>query len=293
MWAVHFEEQDLRRITISGTPALMEELVLGVASLRRKWHDPAARRRRAYTVGRLTPEVKPLLDLVSATQGEIPDFLFPPVTAFGDALDAIEEASRDDRLIRAIRAYHAAAVHPFWSVLTSSADTDRNTRARLLVDGGVDCLLATLHPTLVWQPPLLIKTGEPGCVSCLADAAKSPVRLDGRGLLLVPSASTAAVAFGALPGQTPVLVYPVPEAVREPAPTALAALLGTTRAAILLSLARPGTTSEIARRAGVSIASASEHASVLRNAGLVISVRLRNSVLHSRTPLAELLIDLP
>ncbi|MER7398739.1 ArsR family transcriptional regulator, partial [Streptomyces sp. NPDC000151] len=71
---------------------------------------------------------------------------------------------------------------------------------------------------------------------------------------------------------------------------ALAAVLGRPRAEALLLLAEEHTTSGLARRLGVSNASASAHAAALRGAGLLTTVRAGRAVLHRRTPLGTLLI---
>ncbi|MBT2404775.1 MULTISPECIES: helix-turn-helix domain-containing protein [unclassified Streptomyces] len=49
-------------------------------------------------------------------------------------------------------------------------------------------------------------------------------------------------------------------------------------------------TTGLARRIGVSNATASAHASALRAAGLLTTTRTGRSVHHARTPLAELLL---
>ena len=72
--------------------------------------------------------------------------------------------------------------------------------------------------------------------------------------------------------------------------SALAALVGRNRAAVLQSIADGCTTTELARRVGISLAAASQHASVLRGAGLIATRRQGSAVLHVLTPLgAELL----
>ena len=71
---------------------------------------------------------------------------------------------------------------------------------------------------------------------------------------------------------------------------ALGKLLGQNRAIVLSRIADGCTTSELARRAGVSLASASQHATVLREAGLITTRRDGGAVFHSLTSLgAELL----
>ena len=68
-------------------------------------------------------------------------------------------------------------------------------------------------------------------------------------------------------------------------PAALGRLLGRTRAGLLLALAEPASTTTLARRLGQSPAAVSEHLSVLRDAGLLTSHRVRRQVLYERTPL--------
>lgn len=120
------------------------------------------------------------------------------------------------------------------------------------------------------------------------------LRLDGRGLLLQPSffcRGTPVVYRD--PVLPPVLVYPVTHpgapAVAEPGPW-LGRLVGHTRSTVLRSIGNGCTTSELARRTGVSLASASQHASVLREAGLVRTLRHGSSVLHTLTPLGAALL---
>jgi DNA-binding transcriptional ArsR family regulator len=66
----------------------------------------------------------------------------------------------------------------------------------------------------------------------------------------------------------------------------LSDLLGPTRASVMEVLSdRVLNTTEIAHSTGISIASASEHAAVLRAAGPLTSTRARSRVNHQLTPL--------
>ncbi|WP_406482308.1 winged helix-turn-helix domain-containing protein [Streptomyces sp. NBC_01615] len=124
------------------------------------------------------------------------------------------------------------------------------------------------------------------------------IHLAGRGLLLVPSVFCWRTPVTLIdPLLPPVLVYPVSRetgwsALAAPADchNALEALLGRTRAAALTALANGCTTGELARRIGVSAPTASQHAAVLRDASLIVSVRMRNRVLHTLTPLGRALL---
>jgi len=71
----------------------------------------------------------------------------------------------------------------------------------------------------------------------------------------------------------------------------LAALLGRTRAKAIRAIAAGCTTTELAWALGVAPATASEHATVLRNARLISTRRHRNAVLHTLTPLGAALLD--
>jgi DNA-binding transcriptional ArsR family regulator len=127
------------------------------------------------------------------------------------------------------------------------------------------------------------------------------MHLDGMGIALVPS-----LFVGKDPGlhenpnddtNVPRLVLPAAGAGRaylwngaRPPGAALAALVGRNRAAVLRSIADGCTTTELAHRAGISLAAASQHATVLRDAGLIASLRQGGAMLHVLTPLgAELL----
>ncbi len=207
----------------------------------------------------------------------------PPVR-----LDALSEGRAEPlgRLVAALRGYHSAAVEPYWPHIRASVEADRAVRGRALLDGGADELLASLAPVIRWRAPVL-EADYP---------VDRDVHLDGRGLLLQPSffcRSTPVVYRD--PKLPPVLVYPVIHsaapvfAERGPGPW-LGRLLGNTRSTVLQTIGDGCTTSELARRAGVSLASASQHACVLREAGLVRTLRHGSSVLHTLTPLGGSLL---
>ncbi|MFG2285465.1 ArsR/SmtB family transcription factor [Streptomyces sp. NPDC048595] len=260
-----------------------------------------------------------LLAPLVPTRGYFPDFLTPAEGLLGmtDALAALREtpaarlhdelgrlssttrplpawirAMADGetralgRLAGVLQRYYEAAVAPYWARVQGRIEADRAARGRALLDGGADRLLASLPPMMRWRPPVL--------------EADYPVdrelHLNGRGLLLLPSyfCRRTPVTFHN-PDLTPVLVYPVehqsprltPNAAQE---RSLGRLVGQTRSAILQGIGVGCTTSELARRADVSLASASQHATVLRDAGLLTTLRQGNAVLHTLTPLGAALL---
>jgi hypothetical protein len=119
----------------------------------------------------------------------------------------------------------------------------------------------------------------------------------GSGVVLVPTVlGGLGCAVLTEPPAQPTLFYPA-QGVTErwaadaTAPAdALAALLGPTRAGILLAAHQSRTTSQVAADAGLAISTASRHLTVLRGAGLVTSRREGARMLHLRTPLGEALV---
>ncbi|WP_412078053.1 helix-turn-helix domain-containing protein [Streptomyces xanthophaeus] len=198
------------------------------------------------------------------------------------------------RLLGELRAYHRAAVEPYWTHIQAQIEAERAARGRALLDGGADELLASLPPMLRWRAPVL---------ECDYPVDRD-VRLRGRGLLLQPSffcRRTAVTLHD--PELPPVLVYPaaaqlvsaptggdVRPVVEEQRVRTLGKLVGHTRSVVLRAIGDGATTSELARRAGVSLASASQHACVMREAGLVTTLRHGNAVLHTVTPLGAALL---
>ena len=76
----------------------------------------------------------------------------------------------------------------------------------------------------------------------------------------------------------------------DAASRSLGALLSPARAEILLTAHDPRTTSQVAADCGIAVSTASHHLTVLRNSGLIASVRDGARMLHTRTPVGEALV---
>jgi hypothetical protein len=286
--------------------------------------DVADTLRRDVTAGQLR-----LLFALNPPRGYFPDFLTPLDSSEGlePGLDAIRSTpianlrrdltvlaadnvlpstasalARGDgetlaHLTDSMRAYREVAIGPYWTRIQAAVEADRGRRARAVLDGGAGGLLDSLRPAMRWNAGVLEVAHYP---------VSRELHLDGRGLLLVPSYFCARTPVTLLdPALPPVLVYPVerlgglnlahddvvPHADREVGRDALAALLGRTRAAVLEVVDAGCSTGEVARRLDISPAAASQHATVLRNAGLLLSRRERNTVLHTLTPLGRAMLD--
>jgi len=183
------------------------------------------------------------------------------------------------------------ALGPYREQIETQVAADRAGRVRVLADHGAEDMLAGLD-RMRWRPPVL-EVDYP---------VDQVLRLNGRGLTLVPSAfcwrMPVTLADPALP---PVLVYPADHHAswlgsRAPRSAAggLGALIGPTRAAILRQLAdASGTTGELARLVATTPATVSKHTAVLREAGLIASFHNGRHVHHALTALGSALVNAP
>jgi DNA-binding transcriptional ArsR family regulator len=189
------------------------------------------------------------------------------------------------RITRAFSSGYAAILRPHWPAIRASHHTELTHHGRLLARQGTVGMLTNLAPGARWHDAQLdIDTPQ-----------HREIRLRGRGLALAPTAFWSGPPLLAdAPDQPVLLVYPshTPTVFRiEPDHDPLVGVLGPTRAAVLRLLGRPTVTKDIARRLGISRASASEHATALRAARLIVSQRDGKAVLHHATPLGLDLIN--
>lgn len=312
MLRIHFTGADLARVRVADRPDPMWEMVLSAQSLRSREGAAVFGDWRRRARGRLGGWAQPFLAL-TAPAAYFPDFLTPD-HGTGPVEEAIEtvlatprsrlareleiaaayqrlpaycgglaaaEVSAVKRLGAAMRAYAQRLLQPYWQVIRAHVDADRALRSRAFLAGGCEGVLASLGPAVRWRPPVL-EADYP---------VEQDLRLDGRGLLLVPSyfCWRRPISFAA-PDLRPTLVYPVGHELLVRAAGELTALLGATRALVLRVVEDGCTTTELARRSGTSLPSASRHAAVLRDAGLIATQRHGGAVLHSLTPLGRALL---
>lgn len=312
---MHFSAGDLARTRIADGLDPLWEIVLSIHQLHERRREPVldSWRHRACSPG---VRAQRILAPLMPPRHYFPDFLTPAAASGGlePGIDAVLSTPRPRlrsevtllsarnplpawtrgladgecdtlrRVGQALRQYHASVIEPAWQNITCRTETDRLHRSRTQCRLGTEAMLRTFAPMLRWQPPVL----------CADYPVDRDIHLHGRGLLLVPSyfcrRTPVALVNEAL---LPVLVYPArPDPPGPPAVpgSRLTSLLGHTRTAVLQTLQKPCTTTELAGHAGVSLSSASEHAAVLRRAGLVTSTRERQWVRHALTPLgADLL----
>jgi DNA-binding transcriptional ArsR family regulator len=116
-------------------------------------------------------------------------------------------------------------------------------------------------------------------------------------LLFVPSVFVwPKLALRLDPPWPPALIYPArgvaalwEQPGRRRPGTALDRLLGSSRAAILIALDEPASTTQLVAALGQSLGGIGDHLAVLREAGLISRARSGRSVLYRRTPVGDAL----
>ena len=252
-------------------------------------------------------------------RGYMPDFLTPPPSGplgrIDDDLDAlrrtpvrqvrhdielfraqhprarvsgewIEHPRREvRRLADAVEAFWDRALAPAWPRIQAFLDADIAHRARRLAQGGPAELFADLHPGVAWSGDGLEVVSD----------RRTTIELEGRGLVLMPSAfQWARPATIDLAPWQPTLIYPARGVATlwdegTPAAGGLVRLLGATRAAVLAALEAPRSTAGVAELLSISPANASHHLTTLRDAGLATARREGRAVLYVRTSMGDAL----
>jgi DNA-binding transcriptional ArsR family regulator len=323
MLTFHFTDTDIARVRVASRPDPLWELLLSLHLVAGEDGAVVFGPWKRQVRSRLSAPVRMLFDL-APPRGYSADFLTPALAEDGldAAIDTVLSTPRrrlrrdvgrlaaarcpgtwtrslaegDSGTLRrlggALRGYFSVALRPHWARIRTAFDADRALRTRAVADGGVEGMLATLHPDLRWRSGLLT----------MASSYDRDIHLDGRGVLLLPSffCWRAPITLRD-PGLPPVIVHPIAHDLgwsqRDPEPAhgqreSLRTLLGRTRADLLTVLASGGgSTGELAQRLVVSPATVSHHTAALRDSGLIVTRRRGPAVHHSATPLGEALVD--
>ncbi|NUR30334.1 MAG: winged helix-turn-helix transcriptional regulator [Catenulispora sp.] len=312
---IHFTGEDLLRVRYAAEPAPLLELTLALASLHNPEADPVFTRWRRAQHRDLPPRARPLLDLIPPC-GRGPLFLDPVIRDLDEALDHVAHSSR--QLVHQELARVAALGRPQTSWTRALATQDRGSWRALLTaqHAAYSSLLfhhwprlhAGFHAEVTWRTTRWGRLGVgPGLESTwpgsrlvgtvwhLAPEKDIDIRLNGSGLTLYPTSLwSGPPLIGPCPDGSKYLIYPaltpLPLLPEPRATDPLGTLLGRTRAQVLEALTEQRTTGHLAHALGISPASASQHASALRAAGLIATRREGKAAWHECTALgAELL----
>ncbi|MFC7529714.1 DUF5937 family protein [Actinoplanes sp. GCM10030250] len=192
-----------------------------------------------------------------------------------------------DRLAVFLAAAWTALLAGDWPRLRLLCERDVVHRSGELGRSGWSAALAGLHRKVRWRAGGIDLAGRTG----------ETIPLGGTGLLLVPSVFVwpefAVYADNPWPKA---IVYPARgvatllEHGPPGAPEHLAALVGRSRAQLLVTLADPASTSQLARAFGMATGAVGDHLAVLHASGLVSRARSGRSVLYRRTALGDALV---
>jgi hypothetical protein len=330
VYRIHFTAEDLARTRVADTPMPLVELGLAARALQDRSQPARLDSWRRRVRSQLPVDARLALSLLPPV-GYSPTFLAPALTGTPDELleqvratpcatlraelaglaerqpvpawarQLTYDAALQERLYAGLSGLYTLLLDPYWKHLTCLFTTDRTIRMRQLVSGGLEYLLSQTNPEWMrWIPPVL-EIRMPINV-------ERDLHLEGRGVLLVPSTfgNRSIVDDEAEP--QPTVTYPAghdhpvqrltaltPEYATSTSTAAVSALLGATRSTVLNVIAEHSgcSTKELAALAGIAPASASEHATILREAGLIRTIRHRNAALHSPTGMGIALLNGP
>lgn len=310
MLRIHFTPGDFALVRFLPRPAPLVELKLSLMTSRQRGSAVLLGRWRRDIGHRLPATTRPLWDLLQPFHG--PAFLDPVSGDLEEGLELVRSTpgtvvrsdvaklrrpqtpwvkaliARDtqawDVLDRGLRDAYQSVLATSWNTVRERHAAEFTGFALRAAESGIEPALTTLAPgselrDATWHIP----------------ASKDrDHHLTGKGLTLLPTFHwTYEPLVGSWPDLPVLLVYPAGPGVpppRTPSPgDALADVLGASRARILRLLDHPHTTTELAARTNLSLATASSHAAALRRAGLITTHREGRSVQHTRTELGRML----
>ncbi|WBB65978.1 MarR family transcriptional regulator [Micromonospora sp. WMMD812] len=286
--AVHLSWIDRARVT-----ARRPEVAVRIRSLR------GLARPRRWLPDFLTPAttradvtLEEQLDQIAATAPDVVvrDLLSTtpsgPLSRFGQAL-LVAPRELLPQLVDAVRVWHDEAIAPDWARMRALLEADVAHRAAQLAEGGAGRVLDQLHRSLHWLGDRVVSD----------DPFERDFDLGGRGLALNPGVFTdRRVLWNLLEESMPAGTYPVRavgtlwETYPMPPGDPLARVVGSGRAALLHLLDTPATTTDLARRTGLSCGSVSQHLAALHAAGLVVRTRRSRHVFYRNTDAAMVLL---
>src|SRR5215207_1439158 len=277
--AYRFGPRDLLRVRFAASPLI--EVFSSLDALRAPARHPEHRPWAQWARPRLEGLDISLMDAVSPGRpGYRPDFISPPPARPRTTLQReLQRVLRTPRariarelawaypdgdvpridlreLCAQITGYFGRVLAPQWPRIEAAVEAEFSVRGRRLAHEGAAAAFADLHPSVHFE----------GDVLRVDRAYDQDVDLGGRGLLLVPSVFVAPDVWAMTDGPwQPSVIYAPPGVAQLWAPparrreSALAALLGARRAAILAGLATPICTLDLAARLRASPAGVSAH----------------------------------
>ena len=207
-----FTTADWPLVRFAEAPAPVLETVLGIAELRNRRAGTGGRRWAEQARRSFPPAARPLLDVITA-QGPWPEFLDYATPDMDEALEMIaatpkallrtqlasswrrsappapwiQDLAVGDRdamglLVRGLRAFYLGCIAPRWPLIHGVFHGDLTGQLAVLAQGGLGQVFGSLHDELALRDGALERT------SARSAGVPADLSLDGRGLLIVPSA---------------------------------------------------------------------------------------------------------
>lgn len=207
--------------------------------------------------------------------------------ALPPALDG-DGAQVRDRVVHALDRYWDTCFAPWWPRMRQLLDADIVYRGHVLARRGLGALFNDLSD---W-------VGLEGGAICVRRTSGADVDrpLGGDAVTMVPSGFTATATVPTDVWQEPLVLYPVRglgtlwEASRPAASGRLGQLIGRARADVLVLLDHPMSSTDVARRLGVSTSAVNQQMRLLAECGLLNAARAGRSVLYLRSELGDRLV---
>jgi biotin operon repressor len=180
--------------------------------------------------------------------------------------------------------YWQQAFEPHWARMRTVLEGDVTYRGREIAQRGLAAMFAGLSPTI----RLVDNVVEVRLRSRL-DYSRPTTG----GLTLLPTLWTTNASTPISADEPPMILYSARglatlwEARALSAPSSLVGLLGAARAGLLVHLATPSSSTELAVRLGVTTTAVNQHLRALHAGGLLVSARHGRSVLYRRSDLGD------
>ena len=202
---------------------------------------------------------------------------FPGGRMPADVRAALESGSFAERAAAGLRKFGQFTLAQQWGRVQAALDRDIAHRSNTLAERGVGHVLTNLHAAVRWiDNRLELQNRYDGQHSLTkTDLVLAPTVLGWPQLTIQVCNPTDAV-----------ITYPASGFGRPSAGSAsdVAALLGASRAAMLVDLDVPRSTSQLSARHNLSPATVSHHLGVLTRAGLLVRIRRQRVVFYQRSP---------
>ncbi|MEV4614595.1 winged helix-turn-helix domain-containing protein [Kitasatospora sp. NPDC049258] len=239
-----------------------------------------------------------LAEVRALPPGELPDQLARTFLPHDRRIPAPLAAGLADparllaRIADAVEEYWQECLSPeWWPRARSVLRADIVHRSQVLAERGAAAVFGDLDGRLLWEDGVLTIRRDWG-------AGDVDVVVEQRGLVFLPTCFARGAITSISDHHPPAITYPARGQATlagavQPPPTApaLAQLVGLPKARLLALLDEPSSTTELARRLGVTPGAVSQHLAVLATTRLVTRARHGRMVLYARSPLGDRLCE--